>query len=226
MIERRCTCGSEISVPAGHDKSRHGLCHCRSIGKLRDAFGVGQGQKPYVAAADAFNDVRDVAEKDLHRAGNERENGCRRALIRDRDEIDAGARGKCRGHKVTARTDAPGSIIELAGIGFGVGDEFGDRANAKIGMHGERHPVHRDDADRGQVPDRIVIELLHQRNDGELGAPSLRQGVAVVGCMRRIFQPDDSAASGRFSSTKGCPNIFASRSVVRRTSRSPIPPGP
>src|SRR6202035_3427210 len=59
MIERGAP-GGAISVPAGHDKSRHGLCHCRSIGKLRDAFGVGQGQKPYVSAADAFNDVRDV----------------------------------------------------------------------------------------------------------------------------------------------------------------------
>jgi hypothetical protein len=57
--------------------------------------------------------------------------------------------------------------IELAGIGLGVGDEFGDRLgrNRWIYQHHERHAD--DCADRRDVADEIETELVVQcRVDG------------------------------------------------------------
>ena len=73
----------------------------------------------------------------------------------------------------------------------------------QIGMHGQRHAVDAHHADRSEILERIVGELLHQRVDGELRSAGKIERVAVSGGARCRFGADDAPAPPRLSITKG-----------------------
>src|SRR5258707_15113474 len=106
-----------------------------------------------------------------------------------------------------ARSAEPGcAIVDLAWIGAGVVDELSYRLNRQIVVDRESHPVDGHHADPREFLDRVVGQLLHQRNDGELPATSEVQRVAIVA----------PAAPPRLSTTNGLPNALVSRSAVMR----------
>src|SRR5260370_2523423 len=98
-----------------------------------------------------------------------------------------------------ARSAEPGcAIVDLAWIGAGVVDEFWYRLNRQIVVDRESNPVDGHDAVRREVLDRVVGQLLHQRNDGEWRATSEVQRVAIG---RRAYHVFGANGAGSAAAT-------------------------
>ena len=87
----------------------------------------------------------------------------RRAAIGHVDHVDAGHHLEQLAGDMLRRAVAGRRHVDLAGIGFGIGDELGNRLgrNRWIDLHDDGHA---DDArDRRDVADEIEIELVVER---------------------------------------------------------------
>src|SRR6516165_1851198 len=85
---------------------------------------------------------------------------------------------------------------ELAGIGLGVGDEFGHRIGRHLRVDGEHARGARNERDRRKILQRIVFDLLgHDRLDDE-GRACEQQRVAIGGRDRGRLGADRRAATG------------------------------
>jgi hypothetical protein len=89
------------------------------------------------------------------------------ALIGDTSELDAGAAGEHLGGHLAdgARYKA---IVDLAGIGLGVGNQFGRRARRQRRMHRQHARLPTDQPDRSELLTRIVAGIgIERRIDTE-----------------------------------------------------------
>ena len=116
------------------------------------------------------------------------------------------------------------AVVRLVGIRLQIGDERRQVVDRQRGM---RHQNEVDDAhqgDRLEVRDRIVRQLLLQRDVDRMRERRDQQRVAVgVGLGDRIGS-DDHAGTGRLSITIGWPSPFAIRSATTRAPTSVAPP--
>jgi hypothetical protein len=85
------------------------------------------------------------------------------------------------------RPDPARAHVDLAGTGFGIGNELGNRLrrDRRMHLHDERHA---DDAGNGgDVADEIEIELLVKRCVDRVGGAHDEQRIAVRRCADRGF---------------------------------------
>ena len=96
--------------------------------------------------------------------------------------------------------------VELAGIGFGVGDEFrnGRDRNRQIHLEHERHA--RGAADRHEVAEKIDTELVVERVVDRMRRNRLEQCVAVRRRFRGRFGADIAAGARPVLDDKGLPH--------------------
>ena len=89
-----------------------------------------------------------------------------------------------------------GSVVELAGIAPGVGDELLERARRQRRFHAENVGARAEDADRDKVLLQIVVRLLDERRNDDLRRRSEQQGVPVGGGMGDAGGADRTARAG------------------------------
>ena len=63
--------------------------------------------------------------------------GCSAAAIGHVDDVDAGLLAQELAGEMVRRAGAGGAVVELAGIGLGIGDHVGDRTCGKFGVNRE-----------------------------------------------------------------------------------------
>ena len=118
-------------------------------------------------------------DHDLHLSADQIGERRRRAAIGHLHHLDPGHHLEQLGGDVLRRADAGRGITDLAGIGFDIGDQLGNRLhrNRRIDLHHQRHA--HDAGDRGDVADEIEIEILVQRGVDGIRRGHREQRVAV-----------------------------------------------
>lgn len=90
------------------------------------------------------------------------------AFIRNMHELDAGGMGEIFAGDMADRACAGGAEIDLAGVGLGISDQFGDGFHGEGRVHHQRIGRVADQADRRKILARIVADVFIQRStDGE-----------------------------------------------------------
>jgi len=84
-----------------------------------------------------------------------------------------------------AWTDARRRHVDLAGVGLGIGDEFGGRPRRHRGVDFQDHGHAQEARNRRDVVDKIVAELLEQRRVDRIDRIDEEQRVAV--CWRAHY---------------------------------------
>src|SRR5712691_909363 len=123
----------------------------------------------------------------------------------------------------------PGSVagrrhIELAGIGLGVGDEFGDRLGRKRWMHLHAVILVADARDRRDVADKIVFELFIQRRVDRVWRPAWSSVYPSADASTTASVAMLPPAPGRFSMMNCWPKRSDSHCAIRRAAMSGAPP--
>ena len=112
---------------------------------------------------------RNVVEHHLHLAGDQIGERRRAAAVGHVDHVDAGQHLEQFAGHVDRRAVAGRRHVELAGIGLGVGDQFGDRLDRQRRVH-HHHVGKADDArDRLDIAQEIEIELVVERGVDGVG---------------------------------------------------------
>ena len=98
------------------------------------------------------------------------------------------------------------AIVDLAGIGLGIGDELGNRLGRKRWIH--HHDVRRahDACDRRDVADEIEIELVVERRVDRVRRTDQEKRIAVRGARTTASVAILPPAPGRFSMMNGWPS--------------------
>src|SRR5262245_9642776 len=113
--------------------------------------------------------------------------------------------------------------VEFTGIGFGVGDELGNRCDWKRWMHHHNKSIAADGCDRRDVANEIETKLVVERRVDDVRRTCHEEGVAV----RR--RPHDRlganvAAPTWPAMTNGWPSRSDSHCAIRRATMSVAPP--
>ena len=145
-----------------HDLRIAGLRHGGDVRQHVDAFVGRHREHARLAALVQLIDRRELDEAEIDMAGDQIGQSERRALVGQVHQLGAGEAHEQFGREVRRGADALRSIIELAGVGLGVGNEFLHGLGRKILPHHQhvrnaRH--HGGDLEAG----RIEIELLVER---------------------------------------------------------------
>ena len=110
-----------------------------------------------------------------------------------------------------AGADAGRAEIELAGIGFGIGDELRNGHDRKRRIY-HQHMGHAHDAgDRLDVADEIEGKLLIERVIDRVGGNDLEQRIAVRWGLNDRLGSEIATAPGRFSTMNGWPSRSGSQ---------------
>ena len=78
--------------------------------------------------------------------------------------------------------DAAGAgrgVVELVRVGFDVRHELRERFGRYRGMDTQHKRVGGNHRDRGKVAQAVVIDLLHQRHDQQIGCGANEPGIAI-----------------------------------------------
>ncbi len=162
------------AVPGLGDEVRHDrLVHRRHIGEIRAALERGDGERARRARLDLRQGVGHVGEGQVDLAGDHRRGRGRAALERDVHHAGAGAGLEQRHRIMRQAADAARTVVELAGIGLGIGDEFGQRLHRQLlaGEEDVRRAI--DQRDRREIAHRVVGHVLVGRRDD-----TVRAGIA------------------------------------------------
>ena len=94
------------------------------------------------------------------------------------------------------RTDAGRGVVDLVGIGLGVGDQFRNRFDRKprIDLRHQRHLA--DGSDRRGVGDEIPLQLVVERDADRVRRSAQQERVAVRRRIHDILGADRAAGAG------------------------------
>src|SRR5262245_24315360 len=151
----------------------------RYIGQKRGAVRRRDRQREQLAGFDLTQDRRERQHHHRDMAADEIADRLAVALIGDTSEFDPCAADEHLGCHVAdgARYEA---IVDLAGIGLGVGNQLGGRARRQRRMHREHARLPADQPDRGEVLARIVAGVgIERRIDIERTGIGEQDGVAI-----------------------------------------------
>ena len=109
--------------------------------------------------------------------------------------VRSGARLEQLDRIVGEAAGAAGAVVELAGMGLGVGDELGHRLHRQVLLDDDDLRDRADDADRREVPDRIVADLLDEGCDRDGADAADAEGVAVRRRVGDGLRADDAAGA-------------------------------
>ena len=134
--------------------------HSGKIRQVGAAFERSGSQAAHRSALDLRQSVSDVGEREIDLAGDHRGRRGRTALERDVHHLDAGAGLEQLDRVVGQAAGAAGTVVELAGIGLGIGHELGQRLQRQVLLDDDHLRDRADDADGRKIPQRIVTHLL------------------------------------------------------------------
>ena len=180
--------------------------HGRHVGQHLRARRGGHRQRAQLAGPDIIGGAGRGGEQDLHLAAEQIGEGGTLAPIGHVHQVDAGHHVEQLARHVRRAAVAGRRHVDLAGIGFGIADEFRNRLgrNRRIDQNDLRHP---DDAcDRRDVADEVEIELLVERRVDGIRNGGEQQRVAVGGAFTTASVPILPPAPGRLSVMKFCPS--------------------
>ena len=142
------------------------------------------------------DDRRHAVEDHLHLAAEHVGDRRSRAAIRHVLHLDAGHRHEHFAGQMRGGAGAGRRHVDLAGIGLGVGDEFGDGLgfDALADRHHVRHPDK--GGDGGDVAREIEFQVGVQRGVDEVGRIDQQHGVAVGLGIDHRFRADIAAGAG------------------------------
>ena len=119
------------------------------------------------------------------------------ALVGNMHQRDAGGAGEIFAGDVARGAGAGRAEIDLAGIGLGIGDQFGDGFGRKRRIHHQRIRRVADQADRRKILARIVADVLVERRpDRERAGVAEHQRVAVGLAFGDRLGADGAAGAG------------------------------
>jgi len=141
-------------------------------------------------------------------AGDEIVHDLRRAAVGHVRDRRAGAACEQGGGQVRRGADALRAVVDLVGIGLGVGDQLADRARRKIRAHHQDDRDLRHDDDRlecGRIEPQVLVEQ-HMRGERSrlrreqrvaigLGGGDIRRAQRAAGA--RVVLDDDRMAPAR-----------------------------
>src|SRR6516225_11821392 len=104
-----------------------------------------------------------------------------RAAIRHVHEVDAGHHFEQFTENMVSGTDAARRHVDLAGIDFGIGDEFGDRLDWHRGIHLYDKRVASNACNRRDVADKIELEIFVERRVTRVWKTSLHHKLNLLG---------------------------------------------
>ncbi len=145
----------------------------RHIGQGRRALWRADRERDELSGLDVLQEERRVREHDVGMTAEQVGDRRRCAAIMDRHDLDAGFAHQQFAGEMRDRAGAGGGEIELARIGLGVAQQFGERLDAERRLD-HQHRGHRaDPGDRRQVLERIegrrraqVRRHQHRRHRG------------------------------------------------------------
>src|SRR5258707_418462 len=86
--------------------------------------------------------------------------------------------------------------VELAGIGFGIGDEFGNRPGRKGGRHLHYKRREGKARDRRNVADKVKLKIVVEGGADHIGVRHRKERVTICG-RTQGYLGSDSATSAR-----------------------------
>ena len=186
-------------VPVGRIESRiAGFRDCRNVGQRARAFDTRRGECPQFAGFEIGRGG--IGNAHIHVDASRQQVGHRRsaALVRNMNDIDAGALLEEFARKMSGAADARGSVGEDARVFLRQRDKFAERLCRHFGMNHDdvgKYESHRNGCD---VALRIVGKVLHHvRRDGHRSDRRQMDRVAV-GRRHRDLLCRDVAARARF----------------------------
>ena len=93
------------------------------------------------------------------------------------------------------RTRASRGIQQLTGPGPGQRHQFLDVLHWQRGMHGDQARLRGKQADKSEILQRVIQQLLHQIRVGDVACGMNQQRVTVSGCASNDFRADDAGAA-------------------------------
>src|SRR6516225_11974408 len=123
------------------------------------------------------------------------------------------------------RSRAARRHADLAGIGFSVSDELGNRASWYRWIHHHNVRLAADGRDRRDVPDEIEIEFVVEQRAGYGRCADKQERITSGAAFATASVPIVVPAPGLFSMTKGWPSRSDSHSPIRRAMMSYVPLG-
>ena len=147
------------AIPANDFEARQRFRHGRQLGRQRRALRSGYRQRADFAGLGerqqrgrGTEHHRNLAASEIGRRGS-------RALVRHVDDVDASRVLEQLAGQVQRRADPGRAIGQLAGIGLGIGDQFGDGFDRQIVVHRQ----HIKTRDRGDDAVEILDRIERQR---------------------------------------------------------------
>jgi len=120
-----------------------------------------------------------MVEQHVHLTGNQVGERRLLAAIGHLQHINAGHHLEHLAGKMPGGADSIRCHIDLAWIGLGKGDELGDCLCRQRRAHQHHVPCPVDRSDRGNVADKIVVEVVVKARADRMPGPEQQQGVAV-----------------------------------------------
>src|SRR6266508_2321048 len=149
------------AVPRLHNKTgKDCLTYGGEIRQVGAAFERGHGEAAHRSGLDLRQTLGHVGESEIDLAGDHRGGRRRTALERNVHHLDAGAGLEHLDRVVGQAAGAAGAVVELAGVGLGIGHELSQRLRRQVLLDDDDLRDRADDADGREVPQRIVAHLL------------------------------------------------------------------
>ena len=189
-------------------------------------FGPGHREGAHLAGLDVRQRPAERREPDFGAAGQHVGDALRHLAVGHVLHLDAGHVAEQHGGEMRARADADRAVVQLAGIGLGVGDHVLDRLERRL--HRDREHLLRGGHQHDRLEARDRIERGGRRQRDVDRRASARRSAA---CSRRGAACAAAAAPmlplppGRFSTMTCWPHISLRWSAMKRPSTSIAPDG-
>ena len=157
----------------------HGIADRRHIGQIRRACRGCDAERTQPAVLDLIDLRVEVVEHDVDLALHQRDRRRPGAAIGHVLHLHAGHLLEQFARDVNRGTQPAGGVVDLAGIGLGVGYELGDGLGGHAGMHGHDvgHGCQRSDVLK--VLDHVEVEVVVERRVNRVVRAEQEQRVAV-----------------------------------------------
>ncbi|MCX7312838.1 MAG: hypothetical protein NTV56_14195 [Alphaproteobacteria bacterium] len=184
--------------PAIDAKAGQRFGHGRQVVKAGEALAGGDGDPAKLAGLHKPLNGRHGADHHRVYAGNRVLQNLRGGAIGHRDHLDPGALGQqLADHDLIAarRVDA---IVQFSGIGFGVGDQLGQRFKRRVRIDGDdERAALGNHSDRREIADRIVGHRLEQKQIGRQRARQTEiERVPIGRCAGDSLPADHAGRAG------------------------------
>ena len=176
--------------------TRHEVCHRWNV---RQHVQAGRGrdrQRAQAAGLDVLDRLRHRTENHLDLAADQVGGRGRAAPIGDVDQVHPGHHLEELAGNVLRGAGAGRPVVDLARVGLGIGDEFGDRLGGDRRMHHDDVGQPRGADNRRDVPNEVETEIAVERGIDRVRGHDLQQRVAIGGRSGDRLGPDVAAGAG------------------------------